>query len=251
MGFEPGESLGAAGQTHARDLRLAQGTFDDVSADRVIVDHEDLFGHAYRLFLVGGLGQTGRQVPCAFGEVAASWPSGIARSHRVLNPRTMPIRIQNFVAATALALPLTMGCSKQYIPNTDVEDTAENRKVVAFCESYRKAVERKDIAKIIGMASPQYYEDGGNVDASDDLDFAGLKAYMTDRFLNAKAIRYEIRYRRVLWSEESDRVYVDYTYSASFRIPGAENQDEWRRRVDENRLELEHDGETFKILSGL
>jgi len=54
-----------------------------------------------------------------------------------------------------------------------------------------------------------------------------------------------------VWSEESDRVFVDYTYSASFKIPGPEEKDEWRRTVAENRLELLVDGENFKIASGL
>ena len=38
------------------------------------------------------------------------------------------------VAPLALALALgAMACSKTYIPNTDVEDTSQNRKVIAFC----------------------------------------------------------------------------------------------------------------------
>ncbi|PIE05468.1 MAG: hypothetical protein CSA75_04590 [Sorangium cellulosum] len=144
-----------------------------------------------------------------------------------------------------------VGCTKSFIPNTDVEDTEENRKVVSFCESYRKAVERRDIARILEMVSPQYYEDGGNVDASDDLDFAGLKEFLLQEFRKSRAIRYEIRYRRVLWSADHDRVFVDYTYSASFKIAGPEQKDEWRRTVAENRLELIPKGDSFKIVAGL
>ena len=164
---------------------------------------------------------------------------------------TMFNRVRALLAVTVVALHMLVGCSKNFIPNTDVEDTEENRKVVAFCESYRKAVERHDIAKILKMVSPRYYEDGGNVDASDDLDHAGLKEFINKEFRESRAIRYEIRYRRVLWSDEADRVFVDYTYSASFKIAGPENKDEWRRTVAENRLELELDGEEFKILSWL
>lgn len=153
--------------------------------------------------------------------------------------------------AVTLFTVLLLGCTKQYIPNTDVEDTEPNREVIAFCEKYRKAVERRDVAKILSMVSPRYYEDGGNVDASDDMDFAGLKEYLNNEFRDSRAIRYEIRYRRVLWADESERVYVDYTYSASYKIPGPEDKDEWKRAVAENRLELVRDGEAFKILSGL
>lgn len=141
------------------------------------------------------------------------------------------------------------GCSRYYIPNTDVEDTEDNREVVAFCEVYRRAVERRDIATLLDMASPHYYEDGGNVDATDDIDYAGLRDYLIDRFDDASGIRYEIRYRRI--TAEEDYVYVDFTYSGSYRLPSKDGNDKWRSTVEENRLELVAADETFKILAGM
>lgn len=152
------------------------------------------------------------------------------------------------LAPVAMALTTT-GCSTHYIPNTDVEDTDENRKLIGFCEKYRKAVERKDIAMLLKLASPEYYEDGGNVDASDDMDYTGLRDYLVERFEEAKAIRYEIRYRRV--TKEDDKIFVDYTYSASFRIPGVTGKEEWRRKVEDNRLELIPQDDEYKILAGM
>lgn len=150
-------------------------------------------------------------------------------------------------ALLALAVPLA-GCTTHYIPNSDVEDSEENRKLMTFCERYRKAVEQKDVATLLKLAAPNYYEDGGNVDATDDLDFAGLKGYLTTRFQDATAIRYEIRYRRVV--REHDAIYVDYTYSASYRIPGLKGE-EWRRRVEDNRLELVPFQDEFRIVAGM
>lgn len=164
----------------------------------------------------------------------------------------MSSRLIAFTSTVAFAfLFLLAGCSKTFIPNTDVEDTEDNRRVVSFCETYRKAVERRDVGKLLAMTSSRYFEDGGNVDPSDDLDYEGLREYLLDAFGESKAIRYEIRYRRVLWAKESDRVFVDYTYSASFKIVGTDDKDEWRRTVAENRLELLVDGDNLKILSGL
>lgn len=142
-------------------------------------------------------------------------------------------------------------CSTRYIPNTDVEDTEENRRVVQFCEKYRKAVENRDVGQLMALVSQHYYEDGGNVDAQDDLDYEGFRKYMLNEFRKSKAIRYEIRYRRVVWSKEKKRVFVDYTYSASYKIPGPDDKDEWRRTVSENRLELEPNGESFLITAGM
>jgi hypothetical protein len=148
-----------------------------------------------------------------------------------------------FLAALAVA-----ACTTTYIPNTDVEDTSENRKVVLFCEQYRHAVEEKNIAQLLKLASGAYHKRGlGNND--DDMDYAGLKDFLTTTFQSADAIRYEIRYRKVTFAENT-HVYVDYTYAASYRIPGVKKE-EWRHSVADNRLDLVPEGDAYKILSGM
>ena len=147
-----------------------------------------------------------------------------------------------------LGLATLAGCATHYIPNTDVEDNEDNRKLVSFCERYRHAVETKDVATLLKLAAPSYYEDGGNADPTDDIDYAGLKAYLTTKFQDATAIRYEMRYRRI--AKDKELVYIDYTYSASYRIPGPKG-DEWRRKVEDNRLELVPYQDEFRIVAGM
>jgi hypothetical protein len=161
-----------------------------------------------------------------------------------------------FCFALAVA-PLAAGCARHYIPNTDVEETDLNRKVIEFCEEYRNAVELRNVALLLKFADPKYYEDGGSVDTSDDLDYAGLKAFLEDKFKKSKAIRYEIRYRNVTAGRRNS-ILVDYTYTASYKVPtdvgegeGAVGGDVWRREVADNRLELVPKGESFKILGGM
>lgn len=151
---------------------------------------------------------------------------------------------------TLCALGLLGACATHYIPNTDVEDTDANRRIIEFCEVYRHAVEMRDIAKLLQLADPKYYEDGGNIDATDDLDFAGLKEYLQDRFKETRSIRYEIRYRRIGEGRKANTINVDFTYSASFKIPTPTGE-QWRRRVADDRLELVPSGDSFKILSGM
>jgi hypothetical protein len=153
------------------------------------------------------------------------------------------------VLALCLAAPAVSGCSHDYIPNTQVDDSEFNRDVIAFCEDYRHAVERRNTSLLLKLADPKYYEDGGNVDTSDDLDFTGLKEYLEKRFRETRAIRYEIFYRDVSLGR-ANQVFVDYTYSASYKVPTT-NGDVWRRRVADNRLELVREGEKFRILSGM
>lgn len=149
----------------------------------------------------------------------------------------------------ATLAPVAMGCGKGYIVNTSVPDTGENRKVIGFCETYRTSVEARDITKLLAMTHPSYFEDGGNADPKDDIDYRGFEAFMRDLFSKTSTVRYEIRYRKVSFLEPN-RVLVDYTYSASFKIP-TQTEDEWHRKVDDNRLELMREGDTFKIVSGM
>ncbi len=152
----------------------------------------------------------------------------------------------------ALVVILAFGaaaCSTSYIPNTDVEDTSDNKKVISFCEEYRHAVEEKDVGKLLKLASPRYFEDGGNTNPDDDIDYDGLKDYLTSTFVKTNAIRYEIRYRKVTFGENK-KVYVEYSYSASYRIPGLKGE-EWKHTVADNRLELATEGDSYKILAGM
>ena len=159
--------------------------------------------------------------------------------------------MRNLVAVAVLSIAALSlgGCSKSYIPNTDVEDSSENKKVITFCEQYRHAVEDKDVGTLLKLASPRYYEDGGNTNPEDDIDADGLKDYLTSTFVKTQTIRYEIRYRRVTFAENK-KIYIEYTYSASYRIPGLKGE-EWKHTVADNRLEIVADGESFKILAGM
>jgi hypothetical protein len=145
-------------------------------------------------------------------------------------------------------LPLT-ACSKQMIPNTDVEDNAQNRDIVLFCERYRHAMEDKNVAEVLKLVSPAYFEDGGNTKTDDDADYDKIRDFLTGDFLHTSGIRYEIRYRKITVTE-TKHVYVDYTYAAAWRLPGLK-QDEWHHTTADNRLDLIKDGDSFKIVAGM
>jgi hypothetical protein len=153
------------------------------------------------------------------------------------------------LAVLLIGLLALVGCSRDSIPNTDVEDNDFNRGVLEFCEEYRRAVEHRNIARLLQMASEDYYEDGGNIDTSDDLDRAGLEEYLKDRFRKTKAIRYEVRYRRI-GKGRNDVIYVDYTYSASYKL-ATKHGEVWRRTVADNRLEIVPHQESYRIVSGM
>ena len=140
-------------------------------------------------------------------------------------------------------------CSKTYIPNTDVEDTGVNREVIEFCETYRHALEDQNVGQLIKLMSPGYFEDGGNTKNEDDADFDAMRDFLTGDFMKTTGIRYEIRYRRVTFTERK-HIYIDYTYAAAWKLPGVKT-DEWHHAVADNRLDVVRDGDSFKIVAGM
>jgi len=147
-----------------------------------------------------------------------------------------------------VALGAATGCGAEFIPNTTVNDTPENREVVEFCESYRHALEQRDVGALLAMASPRYYENGGTPEGDDDYDIVGLREVLRRTLPRVQAVRYEFRYRRVIF--ERDRVHVDYTYSGSYQVETPDGP-RWFRRVADNRIELERAGGEYRIVSGM
>lgn len=135
-----------------------------------------------------------------------------------------------------LALFVFAGCAKT-IPNTDVRDTAFNRDILDFMERYRAAVNERDIGKILGLSSPLYLDDMGTPDGADDLDFRGLGEKLAIWDARVNDIRYDIRYRRVTYEQE--KVYVEYTFRASFELKEAgADRGKWTRRIGDHRAVL-------------
>ena len=148
-------------------------------------------------------------------------------------------------------LLLSSGCAST-IANTDVRDTPENRKVLDFMERYRRAVNDRDVGKILAMTSPQYLDDMGTPDGSDDLDFDRLRERLAEWNERVRDVRYDIRYRRVTY--DMGRIYVEFTYRVSFELaePG-DQRGKWSRRIDDHRAVLIRDEEKddFAFVSGL
>lgn len=151
------------------------------------------------------------------------------------------------LVASTLALA---GCGEKLIPNTDVEDTEDNQQVIEYCENYRIALEARDVGRLLAMTADDYYEDGGSPAGHDDYDRAGLEERLRTRFSRVEAIRYDIRYRRVVYFP--DRVEVYYSYYGRFQVAGREaGESLWFSEVGDNRLVLARVPDGYKILSGL
>lgn len=154
------------------------------------------------------------------------------------------------LACTVLALgaaPLA-GCAARLIPNTDVPDTEENRAAVEFVERYRLAVEARNPAQILRLVSTDYYDDNGTPVPDDDVDYERLQRQILRLAQDVVEVRYEMRYRRVIF--RGDRVFVDVRYTGRFKVRTPEGE-RWARRLAENRVELVRENGEYRIISGL
>ena len=149
---------------------------------------------------------------------------------------------------------LAQGCVRN-IPNTSVEDTPENREIVEFLEEYRHAVEARDVAKLLEMASPRYLDDVGTIGTADDLDYDSLREKLARWRERVHDCRYEIKYRRV--TQDQSRIYVEFRYHASVLVTTPGGEERWMRRLADHRLILTRNTEPddedpdLRILSGM
>lgn len=136
----------------------------------------------------------------------------------------------------------------RYIPGTKVEDTDENRRIVAAVEQYRQAMERRDAGALLAMASKSYWEDGGTPTGADDYGWDGLREVLNTRFQRAEGVRYNMRYMGI--RRDRNRAYVEVLIEANYTISTASGPQREEMR-DQNQLVLEFDGRKWLFVSGM
>ncbi|MEY4582694.1 MAG: hypothetical protein RL701_7397 [Pseudomonadota bacterium] len=166
-----------------------------------------------------------------------------------MTPRKMSLFRWLCRSAGAGALLALAACETTMIPNTHVEDTRQNREVVDFVEKYRGAIETRNTAALLGLASPNYFDDMGTPAGQDDIDYDGLKAGLARLREEVLGARYQISYRSVTYDTEQ-RVLVDMLYTGWFRVNGGEGPT-WKRRLEPHRIVLAREDGQYRILSGM
>ena len=151
--------------------------------------------------------------------------------------------------ALALWVAAAAGCAHQTIPNTHVPDTAENREIIDFVEKYRQAVEDRDIAMLLRMTSPFYFDDMGTPGGLDDIDYDTLRAALVRMRKEVLGARYQISYRSICFVPD-DRVLVDLLYTGWFKLDTPEGP-QWRRRLEPHRIVLAREDGKLLIMSGM
>ena len=152
---------------------------------------------------------------------------------------------------TSLGLALVLSaCAHSKIRDTEIDDTDENREVLALVEEYRRAVESLDADAVLALVSPDFfYEDNGNTDSSDDYDYSGLKDSLRQSFERTRAIQLRLRVDAVEVKKDSAFAELYYEYRAHNQYPSGPK---WDTGTDRTRLRLVRNPEgQWRIAAGL
>ncbi len=148
-----------------------------------------------------------------------------------------------------LALLLS-GCGPNYIGDTEIEDTPENREVLTMVEDYRRAIETRDIGTLQQLVSRRYYENASTTDVDED-DYGRDEVLVSVLPMLAESVQkvfYKVRVTSIAIRKE--HALVDFEYVLKFRfLDGTKSQ--WALKSDVNQLELVREEGSWRILSGM
>ena len=150
--------------------------------------------------------------------------------------------------ALAPAALLLAACAAHRIPGTNIADTEDNRAVMAVVQAYTEALQRRDAAALLALASPEYFDNGGTADPADDLDFARLEQTLPADLARLESLRVEIQVRNV--QIDKDTAVVELWSDGWYRIQTPQGVVP-RRDQDLPRMRLVQRDGAWKIVSGM
>ncbi len=156
---------------------------------------------------------------------------------------------RRFLAMVILAV-LAAGCGPKVIDGTGIKDSETNRAIYEVIETYRTALESRDVDAIAALLSTEYFENASTTATSED-DY-GIEA-LREKVLpllddHVKAVQFRIRLTRI--EVIGARAMADYEYWLKF-LYAEGGREGWHVTNEFNRLEFVREGEAWKIAAGL
>ena len=143
-----------------------------------------------------------------------------------------------------IALAAVVGCGPHHIPGTDLEDTGDTRAIIDTISKYNSALEARDVNAILALVDPDFRDNAGTLDPTDDIDIERLRTVLPQRLakLQDVAVRIEIKTIDV----KGDQAQAVYTWVSQFKLNGKP-----RTESDIKRMELRRRADGWRIVSGI
>jgi hypothetical protein len=166
---------------------------------------------------------------------------------------TIQISRRPLIVLLALASFLAVSaCKPRLLPNTSIKDTAENREVVKFMESYKAALELHSVPEVMKLVAHDYFDNGGTPEASDDIGYSQLEEKLQKTFAQVKSV--SLRYFVQNIQRREDKIEVVYFFNEHMLV-GLPVGEQWMAANDVNRMVLRAKGrrpvDGYEVVSGL
>lgn len=119
------------------------------------------------------------------------------------------------LAPLALLIALVLGCAPRLLPGTDIRDTPDTRAIANQLEAYRQAMEKRDPQAVMALVAPDYFDNSGTPDPSDDVDYAGLEKRLQD-LGQVKDLRLQLSVRGI--EVKGDKGQAEVFFDQFYRV---------------------------------
>jgi hypothetical protein len=151
-------------------------------------------------------------------------------------------------ALLALAATLAVGCAPRRIPGTEIPNTPDTRAIYETLERYRQALEKRDVAGILALVAPGYFDTAGTPDPADDLDRARLEASLKEELPKAESLKVDFTLRRI--DVAGDDAQAEIFFDSFYRVKTPTTSVP-RRDSDVQRIKLKRFDHQWLFVSGL
>jgi ketosteroid isomerase-like protein len=148
----------------------------------------------------------------------------------------------------AILLVLAAACAARVLPGTDVRDTHDTRAIYEVIQQWVKAMNERNAPGVLALVAPDYFDDAGTPDPSDDLDRGRLEKAITEDLARVEGSKLAVTIRRI--DVEGATSNAELFYDSYYRVQTPTGTIP-RRDTDVYRLKLKKIDGAWKIAAGL
>ncbi len=148
----------------------------------------------------------------------------------------------------ALLVAVAAACAPRLLPGTDVKETKDTRAIYDVIQKWVDAMNARDVPGVLALVAPDYFDDAGTPDPSDDLDRDRLEKALAEDFARVEASKLAVTIRHI--DVTGDAANAELYYDSYYRVKTPAGAVP-RRDSDVYRLKLKKEAGAWKIASGL
>ncbi|HEX9049271.1 MAG TPA: nuclear transport factor 2 family protein [Anaeromyxobacter sp.] len=148
----------------------------------------------------------------------------------------------------ALLLAVAAACAPRLLPGTDVKDTPDTRAIYDVIQKWVNAMNARDVQGVLALVAPDYFDDAGTPDPSDDMDRGRLEKSLTEDLARVEGAKLAVTIRRI--DVDGANATAELYYDSYYRVQTPAGPIP-RRDSDVYRLKLKKVDGAWKIASGL